>query len=98
MSFKELENYVKEIENSVLNVVDQVDSMSSELECAIEEEKQRQEELHKAEMKAASTELYMKGWNAAIAQVRKAMAAPANRFWKGEEYDGKDNEGDGNNA
>lgn len=98
MSFKELENYVKEIENSVLNVVDQVDSMSSELECAIEEEKQRQEELHKAEMKAASTELYMKGWNAAIAQVRKAMAAPANRFWKGEEHDVTNDERNGDNA
>ena len=88
MSFKELENYVKEIDNSVLNIVDQVDNMSSELECALEEEKQRQEELHKAKLKAASTELYRQGWNAAMNAVKEAMQLHTLPVPKGDKHDG----------
>lgn len=65
----------RDVSASMYSLVDEVDAMREEVMEALAEEKRKSDELHQENLKAAKTDLYKRGWNAAINALKTATAS-----------------------
>ena len=75
MSLKAIERHSRDVSDSLYSLVDEVDSMKEEVMEALADEKRKSDELHKASLEAVKTDLYKRGWNAAMKAMKDATKA-----------------------
>ena len=88
MSLRDIERHSRDVSDSMYSLVDEVDSMREEVVEALADEKRKSDELHQENLKAAKTDLYKQGWNAAMEAVSKAMQLHTLPDPEGDKHDG----------